>query len=233
VTICRPRSVLVPPYAGVTQHHGCAVPAADLLVPFFVASAIFACVPGPGMFYAAAQSMASGRRSGWYAAVGFHLAGLGHIAAAAFGVSILLQMIPTLFIVMKVVGAGYLIWLGIRSLLRRTPLHAHNPAPKLQAAKALKNSVVVGALNPKSALFYLAFLPQFTDAAASLPVWAQIVVLGIVVNAMFTVTDVILIEMSHTAMRRLKASERVAVVLQRIGGSILIALGVNLAFARQ
>ena len=73
---------------------------------FFVASAIFACVPGPGMFYAAAQTMASGRRSGWYAAVGFHLAGLGHIAAAAFGVSILLQTIPTLVIVMKVVGAG-------------------------------------------------------------------------------------------------------------------------------
>jgi threonine/homoserine/homoserine lactone efflux protein len=66
-----------------------------------------------------------------------------------------------------------------------------------------------------------------------LPVWAQIVVLGIVVNAMFSVTDAILIEMSHAAMRRLKASERVALVFQRIGGGILIVLGVNLAFARQ
>ena len=143
------------------------MPPADLLLPFFIASAIFACVPGPGMLYAAAQTMASGRRSGWYAALGFHLAGLGHIAAAAFGVSILLQVIPTLFALMKLVGAGYLIWLGIRYLLRPAPLHAPGPAPDLRAAKALKDSILVEALNPKSALFYLAFLPQFTDAAAS------------------------------------------------------------------
>ena len=107
---------------------------------------------------------------------------------------------------MKVVGAGYLIWLGIKYLMRRTPLRSHNPVPNLQATKALKDSIVVEALNPKSALFYLAFLPQFTDASASLPVWAQIVVLGIVVNAMFSVTDAILIEMSHAAMRRARSS---------------------------
>lgn len=233
MTICRPRSALAPPHTGLTQHHRCVVPPADLLVPFFVASAIFACVPGPGMLYAAAQTMASGRRSGWYAAVGFHLAGLGHIVAAACGVSILLQMIPTLFIAMKIVGAGYLIWLGIRYLMRRTPLRAHNSVADPQATKALKDSIVVEALNPKTALFYLAFLPQFTDASASLPLWAQIAVLGIVVNAMFSVTDAVLIEMSHAATRRLQASERVARAARRIGGGILIGLGVNLAFARQ
>lgn len=210
------------------------MPPADLLIPFFVASAIFACVPGPGMFYAAAQTMASGRRAGWYSAVGFHLAGFGHIATAAFGISILLQMIPTLFVVMKAVGAAYLIWLGVKYLMGRTPLiQSSNPVPNLHAAKALKDSIVVEALNPKSALFYLAFLPQFTDTSASLPFWTQVVVLGIIVNAMFTVTDAILIEMSHAAMRRLKASERAARVLQRVGGGVLVALGLNLAFARQ
>jgi threonine/homoserine/homoserine lactone efflux protein len=211
----------------------CAVPSAELLIPFFLASAIFACVPGPGMLYAAAQTMASGRRAGWYAALGFHLAGLGHIAAAAFGVSMLLQVVPALFVGMKLVGAGYLIWLGIRYLTRRTPLHARGPGPHPQAVRTLKDSIVVEALNPKSALFFLAFLPQFTDASASWPLWAQVVVLGLVVNALFTVTDAILIETSHAAMRRLQASERIARVLQRVGGGILVALGVNLALARQ
>lgn len=210
------------------------MPSADFLIPFFVASAIFACVPGPGMFYAAAQTLASGRRSGWYAAVGFHLAGLGHIAAAALGVSMLLQVTPALFMVMKTAGAAYLIWLGISYLMRQTsPIHPQNAVPTLRARKALKDSIVVEALNPKSALFFLAFLPQFTDPAAGLPIWAQIVILGFVVNAMFTVTDVILIELSHAAMRRLRASERTALMLQRIGGGILVALGVNLACARQ
>jgi threonine/homoserine/homoserine lactone efflux protein len=186
------------------------------------------------MLYTAAQTMALGRRAGWYSAIGFHLAGFGHIVAAAFGVSILLQMIPTLLIVMKIVGAAYLIWLGINYLTGRTPLiQSGNPYSSPKVAKALKDSIVVEALNPKSALFFLAFLPQFTDASAGLPLWAQIVVLGIIVNAMFTLTDAILIEMSHAAVRKMKASERTALVLQRIGGGILVALGVNLALARQ
>ena len=92
------------------------MPAADLLIPFFLTSAVFACVPGPGMFYAAAQTLASGRKAGWWSAVGFHIAGIGHTAAAAFGVSTLLAVVPTLFTVMKLVGAAYLVWLGIKFL---------------------------------------------------------------------------------------------------------------------
>ena len=80
------------------------MPSADLLIPFFLASAVFACVPGPGMFYAAAQTLASGRKAGWWSALGFHIAGFGHVAAAAFGVSALLAVVPALFTVMKLVG---------------------------------------------------------------------------------------------------------------------------------
>src|SRR5919108_1237924 len=92
------------------------VPSTDLLIPFFLASAVFACVPGPGMFYAAARTLASGRKAGWWSVLGFHIAGLGHVAAAAFGVSTLLAVVPALFTEMKLVGAAYLIWLGIRYL---------------------------------------------------------------------------------------------------------------------
>src|SRR3546814_736284 len=106
------------------------MPSADLLIPFFLASAVFACVPGPSMLYAAARTLASGRRVGWWSALGFHLAGLGHVAAAAFGVSALLAVVPALFTVMKFLGAAYLIWLGI-SYLRgaRAPVSAPRMAP--------------------------------------------------------------------------------------------------------
>lgn len=210
------------------------MPPADLLIPFFIASAIFACVPGPGMFYAAAQTLALGRRAGWYSALGFHLAGFGHIAAAAFGVSVLLQIVPGLFTAMKLVGAAYLIWLGIKYLRNPAPVVATiGSAANLTAGRALRDSIVVEALNPKSVLFYFAFLPQFTDPSAEFAIWAQIIVLGAIVNAMFTVTDAILIEISHSVMRQLKSSEVVVRGFQRIGGGVLVALGLNLAVARQ
>jgi threonine/homoserine/homoserine lactone efflux protein len=209
------------------------MPSVEHLIPFFLASAVFACVPGPGMFYAAAQTLASGRKAGWWSALGFHIAGLGHVAAAAFGVSALLAVVPTLFTVMKLVGAAYLISLGVKyirgaGLLVSTPRKP--PAP--EARKALRDSVIVEATNPKSALFYLAFLPQFTDPSAELPVWAQIVILGVIVNAMFSVTDAILIEMSHVVATKLRNSERLALALQRFGGGVLITLGVSLALVR-
>jgi len=208
------------------------MPSADLLIPFFLASAVFACVPGPGMFYAAAQTLASGRKAGWWSALGFHIAGLGHVAAAAFGVSTLLAVVPTLFTVMKLVGAAYLIWLGIKYLRgARLLVSAPRKPPAPTARKALRDSVIVEAMNPKSALFYLAFLPQFTDSSAELPIWVQIVILGMIVNAMFSVTDAILIEMSHVATK-LRSSERFVLALQRLGGGVLITLGVNLALAR-
>jgi threonine/homoserine/homoserine lactone efflux protein len=209
------------------------MPSADLLIPFFLASAVFACVPGPGMLYAAAQTLASGRQAGWWSALGFHIAGLGHVAAAAFGVSTLLAVVPTLFTVMKLVGAAYLIWLGIKYLRgARLSVSAPRKPPAPTARKALRNSVIVGAMNPKSALFYLAFLPQFTDSSAELPIWVQIVILGVIVNAMFSVTDAILIEMSHGVATKLRSSERFVLALQRLGGGVLIALGVNLSLAR-
>ena len=209
------------------------MPSTDLLIPFFLASAIFACVPGPGMLYAAAQTLAAGRGAGWWSALGFHIAGLGHVAAAAFGVSTLLALVPALFTVMKLLGAACLIWLGIKYLRGpRLPVSAPRQQPAPTARKALRDSIVVGAMNPKSALFYLAFLPQFTDASAELPVWTQIVILGAIVNVMFSVTDAILIEMSHAVATWLRSSQRVVHLLQRLGGGMLVALGLNLALAR-
>lgn len=210
------------------------MPGADLLLSFFLASLVFACVPGPGMLYMAAETLAAGRRAGWYSALGFHLASYLHILAAAFSLSLLVQTLPVLFQAIKLAGAGYLIWLGLRYLFMSGPLAAAAGGYIAKSpGRALRDSMTVELLNPKSLLFYFTFLPQFTDASAVLPLWAQMLVLGTLVNGLFTAVDAVLIELSDAATRRLRASIVLNKVLRRIGGGILLAIGVNLACARQ
>jgi threonine/homoserine/homoserine lactone efflux protein len=209
------------------------MPSLDLLVPFFVAAAVFACVPGPGMFYAAAQTVALGTRAGWLSALGFHLGGYVHILAAAFGFAILLKTVPVLYAVLKLAGAVYLIWLGIKYIRGFERPGTISAARAATGLKAFRASVLVEILNPKTALFYLAFLPQFTDGSASLPVWTQVLVLGAIVNIVFSITDAACILLSHTATRRFSNSRRVTRLVQRVGGGIVIGFGINLAVSRQ
>ena len=209
------------------------MPSLDALLPFFVASAIFACVPGPGMFYAAAQTVAQGSRAGWLSAFGFHLGGYVHILAAAFGLAIVLKTVPALYAAVKLAGAAYLIWLGVR-YIGGIDRHAVTPTgPVSGGRKAFRNSILVEILNPKTALFYLAFLPQFTDGSASLPVWAQVVILGAIVNVVFSMTDAVCIVLSDKVTRKLAGSRRLERLAQRIGGGVLIIFGINLAVSRQ
>ena len=210
------------------------MPSSDLLLPFFIATAIFACVPGPGMFYAAAQTMARGRNAGWYSAIGLHIGGYGHILAAACGLAVLLQTVPVLYSIVKIAGAGYLVWLGVQLFLSpKLPSVPVAEAELITQRRALRDSITVELLNPKTALFYLAFLPQFTDVSASFPIWGQILVLGVIVNVMFSVTDVLCVLLSDRITRGLTASGSVQRLAQRIGGGILVALGINLAVSKQ
>lgn len=210
------------------------MPSVELLIPFFVATAIFACVPGPGMLYAATQTVARGQRAGWLSAAGFHIAGYAHILAAAFGLAVLLEAVPVLYAIVKFAGAGYLIWLGVR-LFRapgRTAETTVRPAITTHR-RAIRDSIAVEVLNPKTALFYLAFLPQFTDPAAALPIWGQILVLGAIVNGMFSVTDAACVVLSARMTRLFIASQAANRLARRIGGGILVALGLNVAASRQ
>ena len=186
------------------------------------------------MFYAAAQTIARGRRAGWLSAAGFHIGGYVHILAAASGTAVLLQAVPVLYGAVKFAGAAYLIWLGIR--LFASPKRIVVSVAELELTTrrgAIRDSIAVEVLNPKTALFYMAFLPQFTDVSASLPVWAQIVVLGTIVNFLFSVTDAVCVLLSERMTRLFTASEAANRLVRRIGGGILVALGVNLAASRQ
>jgi threonine/homoserine/homoserine lactone efflux protein len=202
------------------------MPPFELLLPFFVATLGFAVLPGAGMVYMSIQTMAHGRRAGWLSAAGFHLGGYAHIGAAAFGVAVLLQALPALFTAVKLAGAGYLVWMGIR-IMRG----GRRPGPPPHSARrAFRDSLAVELLNPKTALFFLAFLPQFVAPEAAAPVWAQVVVLGTVANVVFSATDVVCILLAERLAAWAAASRRLARVGRQIGGGLFVAMGLYLSF---
>lgn len=209
------------------------MPSTELLLAFFIATAVFAYMPGPALLYAAAQTMARGRRAGWLAALGLHVGGYVHVAAAALGLAVLFQAVPVLYLTLKFAGAAYLIWLGVRMFRNKDEITAPRPEIKLQSPRrAFWESVTVEALNPKTALFFLAFLPQFTDASASLPIWAQLFVLGTIVNLTFSSADVLCVILADKVTNTLKNARSAGWLAPRLGGSILVALGLNLALNR-
>lgn len=205
----------------------------DLLIAFFAATAVFAYMPGPGMLYTSAQTLASGRRAGLLAAAGLHLGGYLHVVAAAAGLAALLAAVPTLYLALKLAGALYLVWLGLRLVFARPWAPAGTPTPGTAWTKrTLLDSALVEALNPKTAVFFLAFLPQFTVPGAAWPVWLQLLALGTVVNLMFSSADLLCVAAAASLRRTLARSARAQRWLRALGGTLLVALGVKLATQR-
>ncbi|HXV29953.1 MAG TPA: LysE family translocator [Sinorhizobium sp.] len=209
------------------------MPSTGLLISFLITTAVFAYIPGPAMLYAAARTMAGGRRSGLMAALGIHVGCYVHVAAAAAGLSLLFHAVPTLYLAVKLAGAAYLIWLGISTFRAKT--QGAIPLPEIRGKsgrRAMLESIIVEVLNPKTAIFFVAFLPQFIDAAATLPVWAQFVVLGTAVNVIFTSADILCVVLANALVSRLKRSSRAQRLVQRGGGATLVGLGAHLAFQK-
>ncbi|MEQ1954779.1 LysE family translocator [Mesorhizobium sp. CN2-181] len=208
------------------------MPSTEILIAFLATTAIFAFIPGPAMLYAAARTLAGGRWSGLMASLGIHIGGYVHVLAAAAGLSVLFHAVPMLYMAVKLAGAIYLIWLGI-SLFRantRGEVAVPGAAPK-SARRAFFESVTVEVLNPKTAIFFMAFLPQFIDASGA-PVWIQFVVLGTIVNLMFSFADVVGVMLASAVISRLRQSSRAQKLMQRAGGAILVGLGTHLALQR-
>ncbi|MBV6657249.1 MAG: LysE family translocator [Devosiaceae bacterium] len=216
------------------------MPSIEILTAFLVATAVFAYMPGPAMLYAAAQTIARGKRSGWLAALGIHVGGYVHVLAAALGLAVLFEAVPSLYTAIKLLGAAYLIWLGLRLMLAKEAADAPADGSVSSVAlagragpwRAFWQSVTVEVLNPKTAIFYLAFLPQFTDPAASLPIWAQLAILGTVVNIMFSSADVVCVVLADRVTATLRRSASFGRWVRRAGGGVLVGLGVNLGLSR-
>ncbi len=206
------------------------MPSGELLAAFLLTTAVFAYIPGPAMLYAAAQTMARGRFAGLMAVLGIHLGCYVHVLAAAAGLSVLFHAVPTLYLVVKFAGAAYLVWLGIAML--RAKADAAGPAQAIQpqsGRRAFFESVTVEVLNPKTAIFFVAFLPQFTDAAASFPIWVQFLILGTIVNLMFSSADLVCVVLASAVVSGLRRSTAIQRLTRRAAGLVLVGLGFRLA----
>ncbi|MBS9478689.1 LysE family translocator [Ancylobacter radicis] len=210
------------------------MPRAELFVAFLVTAGLFACIPGPAMLYTAAQTLARGRVSGLMAVLGLHLGCYVHVIAAAAGLSVLFHAVPALYMAVKLAGAAYLIWLGV-AMLRARAKGQETALPAFgakSARRAFLESVAVEVLNPKTALFFVALLPQFIDPAASLPVWGQFLILGTLVNVLFTSADLVCVLIAGALVERLRRSDRAQRLMRRAGGAVLVGLGTHLALQR-
>ena len=157
-----------------------------------------------------------------------------HVVAAAAGLSVLFHVVPTLYLAVKLAGAAYLIYLGIRMfrVARAVGATPVDLVAQKSAGRAFLESMLVEVLNPKTAIFFLAFLPQFIDPAASFPVWLQFVILGTLVNVMFTIADIACVLAASTVTTRLARVSSLQRNLQRAGGAILVGLGLHVALQR-
>ena len=147
--------------AGTVGH----MPAPETLALFALAALALIAIPGPNMIYVATRSMSEGRRSGYASALGLLTGTMINVAAAAAGLSALIASSATAFNVLKYLGAAYLVYLGVKAL-RSAAARAEGAPKPVSLARAYRQAIVVQLLNPKVALFFLAFLPQFVDPAA-------------------------------------------------------------------
>ena len=206
------------------------IPDPTNLALFVVAALALLLVPGPAVLYVVARSIHQGRRAGLASVLGIHVGTLVHITAATVGLSALVVSSAVAFTAVKIAGAVYLIGLGLWTLFssRAERDVALGGEPNLR--RAFTQGIVVNVLNPKTALFFLAFLPQFVDPNASHPAM-QIMVLGLLFVLLGLVTDSLYALAAGTAGGLLRRSRRFARGERYVTGTVYIGLGVATAFA--
>jgi threonine/homoserine/homoserine lactone efflux protein len=201
------------------------------LLAFVIAAAVLALTPGPGIAYVVARTAAGGRAQGLASCIGTAIGGMLHVLAAALGLSLVIAGSAAAFGVVKYLGALYLVWLGLRMLLHKEPGAAAAPPPSRGARRAVVEGIVVEALNVKTALFFLAFLPQF--ARLGEPLGPQLVILGSICVALNTLVDVICVLGAARLLASHVAHAARARLLNRVSGATMLGLGAWLALARR
>jgi threonine/homoserine/homoserine lactone efflux protein len=195
---------------------------------FLFAALILAITPGPGIFYVLARSLAGGRREGVLSAFGTLAGGLCHVFAAALGISAILAASAVAYHTVRYAGAAYLVWLGIRMIrTRNVEMSVDATAP---SGGAFRQGIFTEALNPKTALFFLSFLPQFVAPQLG-HIFLQFVILGAVSVTLNTAADLLVVLLAAPLERKLKSSARFRRNQRVASGLGMISLGAYVAAA--
>ena len=201
----------------------------DLLL-FIAAGLALNFAPGPDMLLVASTSIGSGQRAGGAAALGIGTGTLVHISLVAFGLAALLAAVPLAYDLLRIAGGVYLVYLGARLLLRRAEAGAEPAGRTTSVAAAFRLGIITNVLNPKVALFFLAFLPQFVSPARGSMI-AQVFLLGLIFDFNGTLVNLLVASVAGRATRWLRRSSHGSRALQRLTGLIFLGLGARLAFA--
>ena len=201
------------------------------ILAFVITALVLAITPGPGIAYVVARTVAGGRPEGLASCLGTGIGGMLHVVAAALGLSLIVAQSALAFSLVKYLGAAYLVYLGIRLLLRADQGFSVEPVTSQGARRALLEGIVVEALNVKTALFFLAFLPQFVSPGESIV--GQLVLLGSICVLLNTLVDVGAVFAADRLLKSGAARAARARLLTRVSGVTMLGLGAYLALARR
>jgi threonine/homoserine/homoserine lactone efflux protein len=205
------------------------MPDAHRFALFLAAALLLAVTPGPGIFYVLARTVGGGRREGVSSSLGTLAGGMVHVFAAAMGISAILAASALAFRTIKYAGAAYLVWMGLRMIGERNAEMAATPAVAPRSG-AFRQGVFTEVLNPKTALFFLSFIPQFIAPERG-HVFLQFLLLGLTSVILNTSADLVVVMLAGPLERKLKSSVRFRRGQRVASGSAMIALGFYVAAA--
>lgn len=194
------------------------------MLAFFLAALVLAAIPGPGLLYVLARSLGGGRDVGLRSSLGTGVGGCVHVLAAAAGLSAVLASSASAFAVVRYLGAAYLVWLGIRTLMEGREHSVLGRGGSGAEVRAFRQGAITEALNPKTALFFVSFLPQFAQPEAG-PLAVQLALLGAISVALNTSADVLVALAAGKLGQRLMATPRLLLRQRKLSGGLLVGLG--------
>lgn len=201
------------------------------LIPFLLAATLLAVTPGPGIAYVVARTVSGGRTEGLASCLGTSFGGLVHVLASSLGLSMIIAESAMAFNLLKYIGAVYLIYLGVRILCRKEKRNPISSSTSQGSRRALIEGVIVETLNVKTALFFLAFLPQFVSPQE--PLVTQFILLGCICVTLNTLVDIAAVFAAHRLMKSDMLRTTRAQFMNRLSGISMIGIGAFLALARR